>query len=437
MTECTTRMEQFPGLKSRKVEASFSGGAVTSEGGSLLLRGVDKKLGLLRNLSRALPDNRKGGKVSHELISLLRQRVYGIALGYEDLNDHDSLRRDLGFQTAVNRDSELASSATLCRLENRMDREVAVLTHQVMVETFLDSFRQAPKELILDFDATDDRVHGKQEGRFFHGYYNEYCFLPLYVFCGEQLLVSYLRPSNIDPAKHAWGILSLLVKAIRARFPRTKIVMRADSGFCRWRMFRWCERHDVHYCVGIAKNSRLLEAAKSATEVAEEEFNKTQEKQRLFSEVRYAAESWDQSRRIIVKAEHSELGANPRFVVTNLDDSPGCVYDTIYCARGEMENRIKEQQLGLFADRTSCHKWWSNQFRLLLSSLAYILIEGIRRLTLKNTELAKAQASTIRLKLLKIGAVVTRNTRRIRFALASGYPYQDIFWRVVKRLNTA
>jgi hypothetical protein len=306
-----------------------------------------------------------------------------------------------------------------------------------MVETFLDSFRQAPKELILDFDATDDRVHGKQEGRFFHGYYNEYCFLPLYVFCGEQLLVSYLRPSNIDPAKHAWGILSLLVKAIRARFPRTKIVMRADSGFCRWRMFRWCERHDVHYCVGIAKNSRLLEAAKSTTEAAEEEFNKTQDKQRLFSEVRYAAESWDQSRRIIVKAEHSELGANPRFVVTNLDDSPGFVYDTIYCARGEMENRIKEQQLGLFADRTSCHKWWSNQFRLLLSSLAYILIEGIRRLTLKNTELAKAQASTIRLKLLKIGAVVTRNTRRIRFALASGYPYQDIFWRVVKRLNTA
>lgn len=437
MTKRTTRMEQFPGLKSRKVEASFSGGAVTSEGGSLLLRGVDKKLGLLRNLSRALPDNRKVGKVSHELISLLRQRVYGIALGYEDLNDHDSLRRDLGFQTAVNRDSELASSATLCRLENRMDREVAVLTHQVMVETFLDSFRQAPKELILDFDATDDRVHGKQEGRFFHGYYNEYCFLPLYVFCGEQLLVSYLRPSNIDPAKHAWGILSLLVKAIRAKFPRTKIIMRADSGFCRWRMFRWCERHNVDYCVGIAKNSRLLEAARSATEAAEVEFNKTQDKQRLFSEVCYAAESWDQSRRIIVKAEHSELGANPRFVVTNLDAPPGFVYDNIYCARGEMENRIKEQQLGLFADRTSCHKWWSNQFRLLLSSLAYILIEGIRRLTLKNTELAKAQASTIRLKLLKSGAVVTRNTRRIRFALASGYPYQDIFWRVVKRLNTA
>jgi hypothetical protein len=430
-------MEQFPGLKSRKVEVSFSGGAVTSEGGSLLLRGIDKKLGLLRNLSRALPDTREGGKVSHELISLLRQRVYGIALGYEDLNDHDSLRRDLGFQTAVNRDSELASSATLCRLENRMDREVAVLTHQVMVETFLDSFRQAPKELILDFDATDDRVHGKQEGRFFHGYYNEYCFLPLYVFCGEQLLVSYLRPSNIDSAKHAWGILSLLVKAIRARFPRVKIIMRADSGFCRWRMFRWCERHNVHYCVGIAKNSRLLEAARSTTEAAEEEFNSTQEKQRLFSEVRYAAESWDKKRRVIVKSEHSELGANPRFVVTNLEDSAGSVYDNIYCARGEMENRIKEQQLGLFADRTSCHKWWSNQFRLLLSSLAYILIEGIRRLTLKNTELAKAQASTIRLKLLKIGAVVTRNTRRIRFALASGYPYQDIFWQVVKRLNTA
>ena len=437
MTKSTTRVGQFPGLKSRKVEASFSGGAVTSEGGSLLLRGVDKKLGLLRKLARVLPDSRKGGKVAHELVSLLRQRVYGIALGYEDLNDHDSLRRDPGFQTAVNRDSELASPATLCRLENTMDREVAVATHRVMVEAFLDSFGKVLDELILDFDATDDRVHGKQEGRFFHGYYNEYCFLPLYVFCGEQLLVSYLRQSNIDPAKHAWGILSLLVKLIRARFPHVKIIMRADSGFCRWRMFRWCERHNVHYCVGIAKNSRLLGTAKSATDAAEKAFNQTQEKQRLFSEVCYAAEAWDKSRRIIVKAEHSELGTNPRFVVTNLDSMPEYVYDKIYCARGEMENRIKEQQLGLFADRTSCHKWWANQFRLLLSSLAYMLIEGIRRLTLKNTELAKAQASTIRLKLLKIGAIVTRNTRRIRFSLASGYPYQDIFWRVVKRLNTA
>ena len=435
MTKCTTRVVRFPGVNSRKVEAAFNGGAVTSDGGALLLRAVDKKLGLLQKLSQVLPDSRLEGKVDHRLVSLLRQRVYGLALGYEDLNDHELLRRDVGFQTAVSRDRELASAATLCRLENRMDREVAVLTHLVMVETFLDSFKHAPKELILDFDATDDPVHGNQEGRFFHGFYNEYCFLPLYVFCGEQLLVSYLRQSNIDPAKHAWAILSLLVKTIRERFPNVKIIMRADSGFCRWRMFRWCERNNVHYCVGIAKNSRLLEVAKTATDSAETRFESTREKQRLFSEVRYAAESWDKERRIIVKAEHSELGANPRFVATNLDGLPAHLYDDMYCARGEMENRIKEQQLGLFADRTSCHKWWANQFRLLLSSLAYLLLEAIRRLALKSTEFAKAQASTIRLKLLKIGAVVTRNTRSIRFSLASGCPYQEIFWRVAKRLG--
>jgi hypothetical protein len=247
-------------------------------------------------VAEVIGDDREGSKVSHSLIGLLRQRVYGISLGYEDLNDHATLRKDPAFQTSVSRDRELASVATLCRFENSMTREAAVTIHRIMVETFLDSFKIAPKELILDFDATDDAVHGKQEGRFFHGFYNHYCFLPLYVFCGEQLLVSYLRPSNIDPARHAWAILSLLVKAIREKFPDVKIIIRADSGFCRWQMLRWCERNGVHYCIGIAKNSRLLSAAGVTMKRAARRFNRTLRKQRLFSEVQYAAETWERIR---------------------------------------------------------------------------------------------------------------------------------------------
>jgi len=431
MTESRIR---FRGIWTQRVEAEFCGGEVTSEGGSLLLREVDRRLGLMRGVAEGISDKRTAGKVEHSPIAILRQRVYGIALGYEDLNDHDTLRKDMAFQTSVNRRGDLASAATLCRFENRMDRAIAVAIHEVMVEQFLKSFKRAPKKLILDFDATNDPVHGKQEGRFFHGYYNEYCFLPLYVFCGEQLLVSYLRPSNIDPARHAWAILSLLVRAIRERFPDTQIVLRADSGFCRWRMLRWCERKNVYYCVGIARNSRLQEKARQTMKAAAAQFKKTQVKQRLFSDVQYAAETWDKARRVIVRAEHSEMGENPRFVVTNLEGDAQALYDKLYCARGEMENRIKEQQMGLFADRTSCHKWWANQFRLLLSSLAYILVEGIRRLALKRTELARAQVWTIRLKLLRIGAVVTRNSRRIRFMLSSAYPFQELFRNVVNRL---
>lgn len=434
MTKCTTKEVSFPGVNSRRIEVDFSGGEVTSDGGGLLLRQADKKINLLSRVAKAVPETRQEWKVSHPLLGLLRQRVYGIGLGYEDLNDHTTLSQDVAFQTAVNRDESLASASTLCRLENRMDRASAVEVHRVMLDVFLESFTKVPKELILDLDATDDPVHGKQEGRFFHGYYDEYCFLPLYIFCGEQLLVSYLRPSNIDPARHSWAIVSLLVKGIRAKFPDVKIILRADSGFCRWRMFRWCERNNVHYCIGIAKNSRLLACANPTMEKAALEFKKSNEKQRIFSEVQYAAETWDKERRIIIRAEHSALGENPRFVVTNLEGYPQKLYDDLYCLRGEMENRIKEQQLGLFADRTSCHDWWANQFRLLLSSLAYILIESIRRLALKGTELARAQVGTIRLKLLKIGAVIVKNTRRIKFMLSSAYPYQDLFRRVAHRL---
>jgi hypothetical protein len=365
---------------------------------------------------------------------LVRQRIYGLCQGYEDLNDHDTLRHDLAWQTAVERDTPLASSPTLCRLENRANRQAAWAVHQVLVEQFIASFDTAPQGLILDFDATDDRVHGQQEGRFFHGYYGDYCFLPLYVFCGEQWLVAYLRPSNIDPARHARAILKLLVQRLRQAGPEVKIIFRGDSGFCRWRLLRWCEDHHVHYVVGLAQNPRLLARAQPLLEQARAQFTHEQTKQRLFGEVAYAAATWDQARRVIVKAEHTDQGRNPRFVVTNLTGPAQSLYDTLYCARGERENRIKEQQLGLFADRTSCHRWWANQFRLLLSSGAYVLMESLRRLALAGTELARAQVGTIRLKLLKIGAVVLRNTRRVRLLLSSSYPYQAVWSQAVRAL---
>jgi hypothetical protein len=308
--------------------------------------------------------------------------------------------------------------------------------HEVLVEQFIGSFKRAPKKLILDFDATDDAVHGEQDGRFFHGYYDHYCFLPLYVFCGHQLLVSYLRPSNIDGAKHSWAILALLVQRLRQVWPRVKIIFRGDSGFCRWKMLRWCDRHGIGYIVGLAKNQRLNARTKTLQAEAAECFAATGSKVRWFTELQYAAKSWDHPRRVIAKIEHSSHGANPRYVVTNLKGDPQRLYDHLYCARGDMENRIKESQLDMFGGRTSCQHWWPNQFRLLLSSLAYTLIEAIRRLALKGTELARAYVGTIRLKLFKIGAVILKNTRRVRFLLASGCPYKELFFLVANRLAT-
>lgn len=435
-TVCNPELFQFPAVKKRQVTASFSGGEVTSDGGILLLRQADRHVGLTKALAGVLPDPRDPDRIQHPLLTFVRQRVYGLCLGYEDLNDHDHLRPDWAWQTAAERDEALASSPTLCRWENRADRRVAWLVQEIMVKQFIASFKQAPTELVLDFDSTDDRVHGQQAGRFFHGYYGDYCFLPLYVFCGEQLLVSYLRPSNQDNARHAWGILKLLIRRLRQAWPQVQIVVRADSGFCRWRMLRWCEDHGVGYVIGLAKNSRLLALAQPLMDQAQTQHEQTQEKQRLFAEGPYAAESWDHERRVIVKAEHTDKGSNPRFVVTNLETEAQPLYDDLYCARGEMENRIKEQQLGLFSDRTSCHDWWANQFRLLLSSCAYVLLETVRRLGLAGTELARAQAGTIRLKLLKIGAVVLRNTRRVRLLLSSSYPYQSIFAQVAKAFST-
>jgi len=427
VTDCNALPIEFPGFRGRKIQADFGGGQVSSDGGLLLLRQVDRRLGLTQRLAELLPEPRDPDRITHSLQSLLQQRLYGLALGYADLNDHDALRHDPLWQTAAERDEALGSSSTLCRWENRAGRKEAWLMHQVLFEQFVASFAAPPQALTLDFDPTDDRVHGKQVGAFYHGYYGDYCFLPLYVFCGEQLLVSYLRPSNCDGARHAWAVLALLVKALRKHWPGVRIRLRADSGLCRWKMLRWCERHQVEYVVGLAKNARLNALSAELQAQAEAQHQASQQKVRLFGAFEYQAGSWDRPRRVIVKAEHTSKGANPRYVVTNLAQEPQPLYEEDYCARGETENRIKEQQLDLFSDRTSCHAWWPNQFRLLLASFAYVLVETLRRVGLAGTELARAQAGTIRLKLLKIGGVVVRNTRRVRLWLSSAFPWQALF----------
>ena len=434
MTKCYQRSFEFPRVNRRIVEARFDGGDITSDGGVLLLRQADRLTGLSDSIARALSDPRRQASCDHDVPGLVRQRLYAIALGYEDLNDHDGLRQDVALQTAVERDQWLASASTLCRFENRADRETAWRLHEVLLDQFIASFKRAPKKLILDFDATDDPVHGEQDGRFFHGYYRHYCFLPLYVFCGHQLLVSYLRPSNIDGAKHSWAILSLLVKRLRQVWPKVRIIFRGDGGFCRWKMLRWCDHHEVGYIIGLAKNKRLNRLTASLQDEAAACFAATGHKVRWFTDFQYAARSWDGACRVIAKIEHSQHGVNPRYVVTNLEGDAKQLYDKLYCARGDMENRIKENQLDMFGDRTSCQHWWPNQFRLLLASLAYTLIEAIRRIALKGTELANAYVGTIRLKLFKIGAVILKNTRRIRFLLASGCPYKELYFLAANRL---
>ena len=435
MTDCNLSKIVFPGCRGRRVEADFGGGDISSNGGALLVGAADRRLGLLSGLARRLDDRRQAGKVAHQLLALLRQRVYALALGHEDVNDHGGLREDLALQTALGRDRRLASPSTVGRLDRAADRSWAWAAHVSMVETFIASFADAPDALVLDFDATDDAVHGQQQGRFFHGYYDRYCFLPLYVFAGDQLLVSYLRPSNIDGAKHAWAILALLVKRLREAWPGVRIIVRADSGFCRHRMLSWCERHGVGYIVGVAKNARLKRDAEMWMGWAEAAYRHSGAKQRLFVDLRYGARTWTQRRRVIARLEYGPQGANPRYVVTNLEGDGQALYDGLYCQRGDMENRIKEQQLDLFADRTSCHHWWPNQFRLILSSLAYVLIEAIRRLALAGTDMARAQSGTIRLKLLRIGAVVIRNTRRVSIHLSSACPDKALFHLVAARLK--
>ena len=431
MTECNQLTFEFASCERRKVVADFRGGEISQEGGLLLLREVDRELNLLQRAASILPDDRSPERVTHSQADLLRQRVFALAQGWEDLNDHESLREDQLLQTAVGKSRTLASAPTLCRMEQRADRKSAMSFNKLLVATFIESFETTPEEIVLDFDATDDPVHGHQEGKFFHGYY---CFLPLYVFCASQPLLAWLRPANIDGARGAWFALKWLVSELREAWPEVKIIWRADSGFCRWRMLKWSDDNNVDYIVGLAKNSRLLKMAEPLREQAAVQFETSREKQRLFTWMSYGAQSWDRDRLVIAKAEYAIKGDNPRFVVTSLRGDAAALYDKVYCARGDMENRIKEQQLCLFADRTSCHRWWPNQLRLVLSTLAYVLIDTLRRRALKGTELARAQATRIRLELLKIGAVVVRNTRRVKVHLSGSWPRRELFETVHRRL---
>jgi hypothetical protein len=439
MTDCNKQTIQFSSLKNKKISADFNGGTLTSDAGVLLLREVDKHIGLIDAIDKCVPDRRNPFFTVHQQRTMLAQRIFGIAVGYEDLNDHQSLREDPLFQIISERGIKdnlpLASPPTLCRLENRIDRKTLSEIAKVFVEIFIASYITPPDTLVLDFDPTDDPVHGNQEKRFFHGYYDNYCFLPLYVFCGSQLLVAYLRPADIDPALHSKAILKGLVKRFRKLWPNVKIIFRGDSGLCRWRLMRWCDRNNVGYIIGLARNPILERLSQQWTEQSKQQFAQTGQKQRIFGEFMYAAQTWDCRRRVIVKAEHLQKGDNSRFIVTNLQGEPQELYDRVYCQRGEAENRIKEQQLGLFADRTSCHDFVANQFRVLLSAAAYILMDTLRRQGLADTELANAQAGTIRTKLLKIGARIVWSVRRIVIHLAGGYPFKEIFVRVLCRLS--
>ena len=440
MTECNGLPLTFSRLGRRKIHGNFNGGALTSDAGATLLREVDRHIGLIDAITACIRDPRDPAKITHDLRTLIAQRVLAIAMGYEDGNDHHGLRNDPLLQLLTERGIDparpLGSPSTLCRLENHVGRQTLAKISEVFVQQFIDSHTTPPEQIVLDFDATDDPVHGEQEGRFFHGFYRHYCFLPLYVFCGDHLLAAYLRPSRIDAAKHSRALLKLLVRRLRAVWPGVQIVFRADSGFCRWKLLRWCDRHDVNYIVGLAKNAVLQRRIEPWMEQARERFAETDCKQRLFGEFSYAAGTWVRRRRVLAKAEINAHGQNPRFVVTSLPGDPQALYDGLYCQRGDMENRIKEQQLDLFAGRTSCHDFLANQFRLLLSSAAYVLVETLRRVGLAGTELRRAQAGTIRLKLLKIGARITCSVRRVVLHLACGYPLQALFSRVLDRLRS-
>lgn len=438
MTDCNQQPLCFSSLGSKAVVADFQGGRLTTDAGALLLREVAHKTGLFDALDAAIPDPRHPIFLVHDQKAMIAQRVTAIALGYEDLNDHQHLRNDPALLLAAGKmpdeDAILASPPTLCRLENRVDRKALVKVAETLVDQFLAAHATPPEHLVLDFDATDDPIHGRQEGRFFHGYYDHHCFLPLYVFCGDELLAAYLRPSNIDAAKHSRAITKLLVQRIRQRWPHVKIILRGDSGFCRWRLLRWCDQQGVFYVFGLARNARLERELKPTMEVAQALCEATDQKQRLFTEFLYAAKTWDRPRRVIGKAEYSSQGANPRFVVTNLSDPAAVLYDDRYCPRGDMENRIKEQQLYLFADRTSCSKLLANQFRLLLSGLAYTLLDGLRRLGFGQSAEGQWQSATLRERIIKMAARVSVSARRIFFQLPTSSPIEPLFRRLVVAL---
>jgi hypothetical protein len=438
--------------------AGFDGGTVSSDAGALLLGRTDEAIGLIDRLSGCFIDERDPHLIEHTVRTLIGQRVFGMALGYEDLNDHESLRHDavfgalLGKLTAKRRAdcAALAGKSTLNRLELhesagssryhkiRPDQEAI---ERLWVDVFLDAHHEAPREIVLDLDATDDPLHGHQEGRFFHGYYDGYCYLPLYIFCGEHLLCAKLRRSNIDGAAGAREEIERMVAQMRERWPLVKIILRADSGFCREELMSWCEQNAVDYVFGLAKNVRLVRAIGAELQEAAAESRATQRPARRFKELVYRTrKSWCRPRRVVAKAEQTGDKANPRFIVTSLSmrEFPAReLYEDLYCARGECENRIKEAQLDLFADRLSAATFRANQLRLWLASAAYVLMHALRRIGLKNTALARACANTIRLKLLKIGAVVRGSVRRVKLAMSEACPHQREFITAFHALGAA
>jgi hypothetical protein len=451
MTECSQSAFEFKAHFSRRVEADFDGGQMTSDGGGLLLRETDRRLNLLPRLAECFLDGRNPLLVKHSVSELVSQRVYGLALGYEDLNDHEQLRQDPLLRVlAGKRDLEqpLAGKSTLNRLElsdgtaNRYKK----ITYwkagidSLLVNVFLEALDEAPEEIVLDVDTTDVELHGGQEGRFFHGYYDEYCYLPLYIFCGEHLLCVRLRQANIDASAGSLEEIQRIVGQIRGRWPEVRIILRGDSGFCRDELMDWCEQQpQVHYVFGMARNERLRGIIAPQLGEAAAEYERTQQPARVFAEFLHTTTtgSWARERRVVARAEHIDGKENPRYVVTSLaaEAWPARkLYEQLYCARGDMENRIKEQ-FHLFADRVSAETIRANQLRLYLSAMAYVLVSGLRRLGLQATELAAAQAQTIRAKLFKIGAQIRITVRRVRLSLPTSYPWQTLFQQVWANLR--
>jgi len=431
----------------KPVAVDFNGGKLTSDGGAILLDLVDKKIRLLERIDELIFDPRDPLYITHQQRDLLAQRIFGIALAYEDVNDHIRLRHNPALVAAIKNTTDeeqpLGSASTLSRLENRItEKEISDL-NKLFVEIFIESFDAPPKQIILDVDATDDTIHGNQEGKYFSGFYDDYCFLPLYFFCGGQLLWAQLRTSNKGQAFGAVAIFDYIVKRIKQAFPDVEIVFRGDAGFYSPKLLWYCERHGYKYILGYSSNA-VLKRMSANIVCASKLFFKdagSQESFRMYDEFQYQAGSWKVPRKIIVKAERLPNGndldgrENTRYIVTNLEGTPQSLYEDVYCARGDMENRIKEQQRMLFADRTSCHDFTANRFRLFLSSCAYVLLETIRRTALHGTQLENAQCDTIRLKLFKIAAVVKESTRRILFSFPSSFPFQELWLRVADRLR--
>ena len=455
-TECSATLFEFAPVEGRRVVAGFDGGAITSDAGALLLGQTDRAIGLIERFAACFSDARMPELVEHQVETMVMQRVFGIALGYEDLVDHDELRCDpvmavLAGKLEARREdcAPLAGKSTLNRLElsrpeptryHKVSHDPAAI-ERLFVDVFLEAHRRAPEQIILDLDATDDPLHGHQEGRFFHGYYDCYCYLPLYVFCGRHLLVAKLRRSNIDASAGAAEEIARIVAQIRQRWPRVRILLRGDSGFAREALMAWCEANRVDYLFGLARNERLEAAIVAELVAASVESLQTGKPARRFKDFSYATlDSWSRERRVVGKAEVTGGEANPRFVVTSLTPSEvggQHLYERIYCARGEMENRIKECQLDLFADRTSAATMLANQLRLWFASMAYVLLCALRRIGLAHTQFADATCGTIRLKLLKIGALVRISVRRVKIAMASACPWQCQFALAHSRLVNA